>query len=285
VEEGCWYVQVAAAGYLSRTSPVVGMPAGMLPPVVTGLDLALMPMPSYGVALAPNRTGTAYQGQVVTYTHVLTNTGNRPDTFDLEVTSSQGWDVLLGGLYPSGTAHLPWQMDPGMAATLLVSVTVPAGAIDGTVDTTTVTATSRTDPGVYDTVTDRSIVRQMPGVALAPDRVGRAHPGSVVTYTHVLTNTGNGPDTFDLAVASSQGWEVTLGGLHPSGTAHLPWPMDAGMTATIMVSVTVPAETLRGMVDTTTVTATSQLDPVVFAVALDTTAISTYDIFLPLLMR
>jgi hypothetical protein len=151
VGEGCWYVEVRADGYRPLVSPVVGVP-----PAVTDLDLALQS--SYGVALAPDRAGSAEPGQVVTYTHVLTNTGVTTDSFALDASSSQGWEVALGDLYPGGTAHLPWPMGAGMTATIVVSVTVPTDTVGGTVDTTTVTATSQTGVGIYATVTDTTSV-------------------------------------------------------------------------------------------------------------------------------
>ena len=49
-----------------------------------------------------------------------------------------------------------------------------------------------------------------------------ARPGATLRYHHVLTNTGDVTDTFVLAVASTQGWSVTLlGGDYLTGTAAL----------------------------------------------------------------
>ncbi len=268
VEEGCWYVQVTAEGYQSLVSPVVGVP-----PVVTDLDLALDYTP--GVALAPDWAGHADPGYIITYTHVLTNTSDGSDTFDLNVSSSQGWPVALGGLRPSGTAHLPWQMGPGMTATILVSVTVPTDAISDTVDSTVVTATSQTDINTYATVTDRTTVNHVPGVTLTPDHAGYAGPGRIVTYTHVLTNTGNGSDAFDLDVSSSQGWPVALGGLYPSRIPHLPWRMGPGMTATILVSISVPTDVVSDTMDSTVITATSQSANDIYATVIDHTTVNS----------
>ena len=82
--------------------------------------------------LTPDRSDTALPGEVVTYTHTLTNTGSLTDTFDITHHSSQGWPVDY---------DTPITLTAGGSATLIVSVTVPTSAISGTVDTATITAT------------------------------------------------------------------------------------------------------------------------------------------------
>ena len=113
-----------------------------------------------GVGLSPGYNQEAKPGTVVTYTHVLTNTGETTDTFILEATSSQDWPVeLLGGDYPTGTALLPLELSAGLTGTIAVSLTVPTTATGGTVDYTVVTATSQTDSEVWTTITDTTTVR------------------------------------------------------------------------------------------------------------------------------
>ena len=100
------------------------------------------------------------------------------------------------------------------------------------------------------------------GLALAPDHASNSVPGAVLTYTHILTNTGDGPDTFGLALSSSRGWATM---------DTTPLSVGAGATATLLVSVTVPADALSGTVDSTVITATSQGDTAAWAVVRDTT--------------
>ena len=85
----------------------------------------------------------------MTCTHSLENTGNAADTFALSHDSSQGWTV---------TYDSPVALDPGEQTTVVVSVTVPAGALSSTVDSTTITATSQADPAVSDTATDTTTI-------------------------------------------------------------------------------------------------------------------------------
>jgi hypothetical protein len=118
----------------------------------------------------------------------------------------------------------------------------------------------------------------VPGVELAPDRAGSANPGSVITYTHILTNTGNGSDTFHLTHHSSQGWAVEY---------DTPVTVGRWQTVPITISVTVPAGVISGTLDTTVITATSQTDPNVSASVTDTTRTETHYtfVYLPVVIQ
>ena len=210
----------------------------------------------------PDHSDSAQPGEVLTFTHTLTNTGDITDTFDL--TLSAGWGSLL--------TSTPITLAQDATSTVQVKITVPTDAISGTVKTTVITATSQLDPDVFATVLNTITVDHVPGVAFATDNLASADPDSIITYTHTLTNTGNGPDAFTLEVASLQDWSVELGGLYPSGTAHLPWRMDIGMTATVIVSVTVPIGS-GGLVEVTVITATSQAVNDVYARVINTTTV------------
>ncbi|MBN2006962.1 MAG: hypothetical protein JXA21_26670, partial [Anaerolineae bacterium] len=127
-----------------------------------------------------------------------------------------------------------------------------------------------------------------PGVELSPGGARTALPGANVHYTHVLTNTGTTTDTFILTHASSQGWDVGVSASTMGQTTILPIQMGAGMTATIMATVTVPAGAVAGTVDTTLITATSQTTPTVFATAYNVTTVGSagqIKIYLPLVLR
>jgi uncharacterized membrane protein len=209
------------------------------------------------VSLSPGQEDAVDPGETVTYAHVLTNTGNAPDTFTLSTVSSPGWVVT----HHSSTPALP----VGASTTVHITVTVPADAIADTVDETTLTAVSQFNAGVSATVTDMTTVNQVPDVSLSPGLEDSADPGKVVTYAHLLTNTGNGPDTFTLSALSSMGWTVT----------HSPTPtLAAGASTTVHVTVTVPADAIAGAEDETTLTAESQLDPSVSVIATDTTTVN-----------
>jgi uncharacterized membrane protein len=195
-------------------------------------------------------------GSFTTYNHTLTNHGNLTDTFDLSFESGRGWAVMA----PSA----PVQLAPGESVQVVVTVTVPAGTASGTVDTTVITATSLTDPTIDDTVTDTTTTGQVLGVSLTPDLAQTALPGRVVAYSHTLLNTGNGTDTFELTHESRLGWDVDY---------DTPLTLDAGDSTTVVVSITVPANTAQGIVDMTTLTAGSRTDRNVIDIVTDTTTV------------
>ena len=91
-----------------------------------------------------------------------------------------------------------------------------------------------------------------------------AQPGDTVTYTHILTNNGNGTDTFNLRAVSSHGWIVSVSP-NPS--------VAAGETATINVTITIPNDAHNSIVDEVTLTVDSQFDPNATAFVTDTTTI------------
>ena len=102
-------------------------------------------------------------------------------------------------------------------------------------------------------------------------------PGTVVAYSHILTNTGDGPDIFDLALDSSQGW---------AAMDTTPLSLGAGGTATLVVSVTVPADALSGTVDSTVITATSRGGGQ-SAASTDTTTVvdREWNVYLPMVLK
>ena len=85
-----------------------------------------------------------------------------------------------------------------------------------------------------------------------------------------MTNTGNGPDTFSVALHSSQGW----GALLDTG----PFTLTAGADTTVRVEVTVPTDTYPFVVDVTTITATATLGGV-SDTATDTTTVACESVF------
>jgi uncharacterized membrane protein len=248
------------AGVLSDTVDTTAVTASSSGgPQATVTDTTTISMTA-GVTLAPNNTNTGGSGALLTYMHTLRNDGNGQDTFDLAAASSQGW---LLGFSPASVTLLP-----GASCPVTVTIQVPTGVLSGVVDTTVVTATSRFNPAVFDTATDTTRAVRRIGVLLEPDRAGIAFAGAPVTYTHGLTNTGDGPDVFTITLTSSQGWPVVL-----VSPALSPVPLSAGQAVAVVIRLQVPGGALSGTVDTTVITATSQMEPSVFDTATDTTTV------------
>ena len=154
-----------------------------------------------GVELEPNQSATPDPGTQVAFHHTISNTGNAQDTFNVSAASGQGWTVQVSPYLVTLPAN--------GTASVLVTVTIPAGLPAGTTDVISVTAISAPNPAVVDAAYDNVTVALVPALTLTPDRVAGALAKTTVVYEHTLTNLGNGEDTFSLSAVSSQGWSVT----------------------------------------------------------------------------
>ena len=98
----------------------------------------------YGVDCGADSTAlSGFQGRKMTYTLTVTNDGNSTDTFDLE-TGGNTWTTDL--------SQTQVTLGAGESTQVVVSVTIPEGALAGAVDTVAVTLTSQGDPATTDTV-------------------------------------------------------------------------------------------------------------------------------------
>ena len=168
-----------------------------------------------GVVVDPNNGPvTLDPGDVFYFPHVVTNAGNFDDYINLTALSAGGWPVAIyrdvngDGLYQPGldiplldsagdADAIPdsgFLSDSGAGSSMriLVAVTVPAGTADGAGDVTTVTGTSVFDPTKTDIATDTINVTS-PNVSVVKSvaPLGPQPPGTVLTYTIVVTNNGS----------------------------------------------------------------------------------------------
>ncbi|MFQ6099686.1 MAG: right-handed parallel beta-helix repeat-containing protein [Anaerolineae bacterium] len=157
-------------------------------PTATAVNTTLVRRPH--VTLSPGQESTADPGALVAYTHVLTNTGGLTDTYDITAT---GW---VAGITPT----VVYTVEPGSTALVTVTVQVPTDALSNTVNSTTITATSRITEAAFAAVADSTIVRYAPGAEWSSVTPRSADPGELFVYTHTLTNTGNYTETFDLSL-------------------------------------------------------------------------------------
>jgi hypothetical protein len=108
------------------------------------------------------------------------------------------------------------------------------------------------------------------GVTLVPTLSSAAALGATATYTHTLTNTGNGTETFNLSLASSLGWTISV----VDGTTGLPVTavtLARGASRTLVVAVVVPAGAAPGVKDVTTLRATCAAKSTITAAITDST--------------
>lgn len=221
-----------------------------------------------GVELAADSAQNGDPGEMVVYQHTLTNTGNQDDTFGFEALSSQGWEVTTPG---------PVTLGPGLSTTVPVTVTIPAGTLAGVQDATTFTARSQTASSYTAEVTDTTTVDQKVAFTLTEAEPQVVFPGSVVTYTHMLTNDGNLADTYTITVSSDQDWVVTVDPLEVS--------LPVGESAVLEVRLEVPTDASHEQTDQTTLTVESQANPAVEDSVIDMTTVVDIRIYLPLVVK
>lgn len=111
------------------------------------------------VSIDPDNEGATGAGTFISYSHTVVNSWNATDTLNLTATSSRGWDVRIydaRGINPISSVTLG---SNGDSTQVVVRLTVPSRATSGTVDVTTVTASSASNPGYYDLAVNRTTVQ------------------------------------------------------------------------------------------------------------------------------
>jgi uncharacterized repeat protein (TIGR01451 family) len=216
------------------------------------------------VVVDPDNLGTGEASQTVLYSHTVTNNGNAADTFDLTGSSASGWTVAVysdangNGLIDGADAVITDTGSIGidLSVDIIVAVTLPAGPIgNGTSDITTVTATSQFDGTVSDSATDTTTVNSpLLGVVKSVSPAGNQPPGTVLTYSIVITNNG-GADASNVVMTDPQPTNTTYqaGTIDQDGTGKTDVTGDdnADFGGTTVDTVTVTVGTLAASASTT----------------------------------
>lgn len=192
--------------------------------------------PSAAVTISGSTVPSAGQGSTVSFSNVVTNTGNGPDSFDITVANTS---------FPAGTTFQLFKSDgvtplvdtngnstadsgplaAGGTYTVIVKATLPPGSAGVSVNyTAAVTATSKLTPAtsasandVLTTVTastvDLTNTRSISGGATATDGLGAGpeastiltrtvNPGATTTFPIFVNNTSGAADSYDLAAST-----------------------------------------------------------------------------------
>jgi uncharacterized repeat protein (TIGR01451 family) len=265
-------VDASASGTLTNNvDSTTSNPGSMLETTSAALFVEGAP-PVYDVMLSGDQADEGDPGATITYNMVVTNTGNIADSFALTVDSV--WDADLSAT-ATGT------LDPGQPYAFTVDVTIPVDAEDSDFDVATVTATSDGDPSVTDSaeLTTTAVVETEVefGVELSATTTAQSgYVGTMVVYTVDITNTGNGADSFNVAIAGHT-WATTVA---PANV-----PLQAGESAQLMVTVQIPLSAAHGAENTVTVTATSVGDPATSDSVQLTTTAQRYILFMPIIAK
>jgi trimeric autotransporter adhesin len=168
-------------------------------------------------------------------------------------------------------------------AAINVASAVPPPA--GTSITNQASATYTDSLGVSHTVTSNAVqttVTQVGSLTLTANGAQNATAGTVVYYPHILTNTGNGSDTFNLTTGNAGGFTMSgvqifadNGSGQPTGPAiTASGALAGGATFKFIVAATLPATATAGQTNTVTVTATSTFDNTKTASNTDVTTVT-----------
>jgi uncharacterized repeat protein (TIGR01451 family) len=243
----------------------------------TRLDFYLSSTTSvtYGVAIAPvSAAQSGNPGNMVTYTLRVTNTGNTTDSFTITVSAGTTFTNVAT---PAAINNLA----AGASAPVTVTVSIPAGAAGGYSEAATVTVVSQGDPSQQATSTLTTTVNTVRGVVINPTadaQIGQR--GGTVTYTLMVTNTGNATDSFTVTVSPSVTFTNNVLPLFIINLA-------SNASTLVTVTVSIPSNLLGfSATDTAIVTVQSIGDLTKTAVAtLTTTADLTRKVYLPIVIR
>lgn len=155
-------------------------------------------------------------GETVTFTHTVTNIGQSAGTFTPSLTLSQG-SPWSGGL----TDPSSFTLNPSESRVVTLTVTVPNAPIPDAGTLVTATLTVQATGGASATAASVTRVGLVPGFTLSPATAPTLNlpPGATAIFTHTLTNTGNGADTFVVTGTLSSGLENLV--ITPSGSFAL----------------------------------------------------------------
>lgn len=237
---------------------------------------------SAGVTLLGATVAAAPQGGVVTFTDVLTNTGNATDSFDLSTLSSS---------FPAGTTFQFFQpggltplldtngnqtpdsgpLAPGASMNIVVRAVLPPGATGGSyamqvraisrndatsqaTATNTLTAISNSGVDLTNNIAGSTAPGYGPGVEATAAVSLPAAPGSTVRFTLVTANGSTVADTYQLQASTDSSFAATT---LPAGWTVVFKRADgavidntgvvaSGAAATVYADVTVPAGAAAG---------------------------------------
>ncbi|WP_162143793.1 beta strand repeat-containing protein, partial [Hellea balneolensis] len=184
---------------------------------------------------ASNDTNVA-AGDVITYTYVVQNTGNTNLT-NVSISDVHGGTGTLGAITPATVAFLA----PGASATFTADYTVTQDDIDaGGAISNTATANATPPNGTYTPSTATETVDPADPAPAADftktaSETSDVQAGDVITYTYVVTNTGN-VSLNDVSVTDAHSGTGTLSAITPANVATLAVGDSATFTATYTVT-------------------------------------------------
>jgi len=230
---------VDAGTDITNTATLNGTPAtGTYTPVTDDETVTIEAAdPLLTIVKSASDTTNVVVDDVITYSYLVENTGN------VVIDSVAVTDVHSGTGTLSAITPASVSLAPGDSETFTATYTVTQDDVDaGTDITNTATADGTPARGTLTPVTDDetvTVAEQMPAATLekTADVTENLQPGDIVTYTYLVTNTGN--VTLDnLSVSDVHSGTGTLSAITPATVASLAPDETVTFTATYEVTQT-----------------------------------------------
>ncbi|PKK89020.1 MAG: hypothetical protein CVV64_16165 [Candidatus Wallbacteria bacterium HGW-Wallbacteria-1] len=191
----------------------------------------------------PSPLSSGNPGDKIAKPFTVINNGNNDDTVKLTISTTSGWswdiwidtngDGLLGpedikasdtngdGIIDTGS------IAPNQTLKLIAVTTIPVGTQDGITDTATITGTS-TDPTKTDSIAFTiTVTAPVLSMTKGVSPTGSQPPGTILTYTMVVTNSGTGIST-----------SVSISDPIPANTTYVTSSLKTGSAVTTLSSRT-----------------------------------------------
>ncbi len=222
---------------ITNTATLNATPAsGTYAPVTDDETVALeAPAPSLTVAKTASDTADVAVGDVITYTYLVENTGN-VSIDNVAVSDVHSGSGTLSAITPASVT-----LAPGASQTFTATYTVTLADIDaGTDITNTATVDGVPAGGSLTPATDSETVTieaPTPAATLekTADVTANLELGDIVTYSYLVTNTGN--VTLDtLSISDNHAGSGTLSAITPASVATLAPGASVTFTSTYEVT-------------------------------------------------
>jgi uncharacterized repeat protein (TIGR01451 family) len=253
-----------------------------------------------GVLVEPNNAGYGVPGTSLIYNHVVVNTGDGVDSFDITPVTELGWPVELidpatgavlaqdldaDGVWDNGVTINTGSVPAGASVPYDLRVTIPLGTPLDTQQTSGLRATSVRNPSVASEASDETLVVNSLGeIILTPDNSGIITSPGTVAYAHHVVNLTGGPETMNLYVHDSDpaNWTSTIH-WDTNGDGQYTPGVDLEISNTreleddesqlIFVVVTADAGLSAGNANVSSIIAEASTDPAILDGATDTTTV------------
>jgi hypothetical protein len=265
--DGCNFAPGGAlAGWASTTPDPPSQVKTVWRANVDDADFGFVVPPATGLVVTPDQSASMAPGQQISYRFTVGNHTNSDGVFDLSRTSTLGWGGTIGSI--DGSTLTTIALRAGETTEVVVTVSVPASAVDGEEDVTALRATLVGNPSVSSSA--HAVTTVLNGLMMAPNGAQSACPSTSVTYRHTITNSWPTTRTISLAASSTYAYRI-LGSDGSSQITSVTLGPN-GASTDVFLEITVPSGAASGTVSAATLTATSGAS----ATVTDTTTVTGF---------